>query len=69
MEQIKHGDKVRHREIININYGLAFEVKDIENDKALCEFYDPKLNKDNTDWFNLSDLILVEKADGGFERF
>jgi len=65
MENINAGDTVRHKTFINLSGGVAFNVLDVEDDRAYCDFFDEKgINKQ--EWINLSDLILVNKAEGGF---
>jgi hypothetical protein len=65
MENINVGDSVRHKTFIHLSGGVAFNVLDVEGDRAFCDFFDEKgVNKQ--EWFNLSDLILVHKAEGGF---
>jgi hypothetical protein len=65
MEQINAGDTVRHKTLIHLNGGVAFSVLNVVDDRAYCDFFDEKgVNKQ--DWFTLSDLILVNKAEGGF---
>ena len=65
MENISAGDTVRHKTFIHLNGGIAFDVLAVEDDRAHCDFFDEKgVNKQQG--FNLSDLILVNKAEGGF---
>jgi hypothetical protein len=67
MEDIQCGDKVTHKTRLLINGGLPFDVQGREGDKVLCEFFDN--DQDQTmkeEWFDVSELILVHKADGGF---
>lgn len=65
MENINGGDTVRHKTLINLNGGLAFNVLEVEDDRAFCDFFDEK-GVNQQEWFSLSDLILVNKAKGGF---
>lgn len=65
MENIASGDTVRHKTYIHLNGGVAFGVREVDGDKALCNFFDEK-GDHREEWFNLSDLILVAKSEGGF---
>ncbi len=65
MENINAGDTVRHKTFINLNGGVAFNVLDVEDDQAFCDFFDEK-GVNRQEWFKLSDLMLVNKAEGGF---
>ena len=57
------GDTVRHSKLIHLNMGTAFNILNIEGDKALCEFINQK-NENEKEWFPVSDLILVNKLEG-----
>lgn len=65
MNTIDLGDKVRHKSDNSYN-ALQMEVREIENDKILCDYFDntEKLMKEK--WFNENELELVQKAEGGF---
>ena len=65
MENISAGDTVRHKTHTQISGGLAFNVLDVEDERAYCDFFDLK-NINRQEWFNMSDLILVNKPKGGF---
>lgn len=42
METIKAGDTVRHKTFIRLNGGVAFNVLEVEDDRAFCDFFDEK---------------------------
>jgi len=65
MNTIDLGDKVRHKSDNSYN-ALQMEVREIEDDKILCDYFDntEKLMKEK--WFNENELELVQKAEGGF---
>lgn len=65
MNTIELGDKVRHKSDNSYN-ALQMEVREIEVDKFLCDYFDntEKLTKEK--WFNENELELVQKAEGGF---
>ena len=65
MENINAGDTVRHKTINNLNGGTAFNVLEVDDDRAYCDFFDER-GVNRQEWFNLSDLIIVNKAEGGF---
>jgi hypothetical protein len=65
MENISAGDTVRHKTFTRLSGGVAFSVINVEDDRAYCNFFDEK-GVNRQEWFNLSDLILVNKAEGGF---
>jgi hypothetical protein len=64
MEIINQGDRVSHKNHI-YNNGLSMNVIDTSEDKSLCEYFNDKMES-KEEWFNNSDLHLVEKSDGGF---
>ncbi len=67
MEKIEAGDTVRHKLKPTLNGGVAFNVIEISGDKALCNFFDNDIDQtDREDYFEISDLILVNKVKGGF---
>jgi len=65
MNTIELRDKVRHKSDNSYN-ALQMEVREIEVDKFLCDYFDntEKLTKEK--WFNENELELVQKAEGGF---
>jgi len=65
MNTIDLGDKVRHKSDNSYN-ALQMEVREIEDDKILCDYFDntEKLMKEK--WFNENEIELVQKAEGGF---
>lgn len=65
MNTIDLGDKVRHK-FDNSYNALQMEVREIEDDKILCDYFDntEKLMKEK--WFNENELEVVQKAEGGF---
>lgn len=65
MENVSAGDTVRHTTRIGLNGGVAFNVLKVENDRAYCDFFDEN-RVDRQDWFNVADLIVVNKAKGAF---
>ena len=65
--QIQEGDLVRHKTKIMLSGGLSFPVLEINADIALCEYFDnDPAQTMRQEWFDLSDLLLVQKAEGGF---
>lgn len=64
---IEEGDYVKHVEPL-INGGLKMCVEEIneENNEAKCSHFVKIEDTTKVDWFPLTDLILVQKADGGF---
>ncbi|NNV53849.1 hypothetical protein [Limnovirga soli] len=69
MENIQVGDTVRHKTRILISGGLAFNVLEVEGTKALCEFFDTDPDQTTKqEWFDISDLILIHKVEGGFRN-
>ncbi len=66
-DNIQAGDKVKSKSRELLNGGLAFNVLEIDGDKALCDFLDSDKDQTNRqEYFELSDLIFVTSADGGF---
>lgn len=66
---IEQGDTVRHKTRVLINGGITFNVLEVESGKALCEFFDNDPEQTmKKEWFDISDLILVNKSDGGFRN-
>ncbi len=65
MNTIDFGDKVKHKSDNSYN-ALQMEVREIEDGKILCDYFDntEKLMKEK--WFNENELELVQKAEGGF---
>lgn len=59
------GDKVSHRTKDEYN-GLLMTVKDIEEYKAYCEYYEYSTKELKDNWFNFEDLDIRVKNDGGF---
>lgn len=64
MEQIEVGDKVRHKTLI-VNGGLGMNVSDVTEDKTLCEYFDENAVH-KKQWFEMKDLTITNKAEGGF---
>ncbi len=64
---IEEGDYVQHISP-KINSGLRMSVEEISDngEKAKCSHYVSGQSDPKVDWFPLTDLKLVEKADGGF---
>ena len=65
MEILKAGDTVRHKSKIHLNGGVAFNVVAIDDDRALCAYFD-RDQVDCEEWFDIADLILVNKAEEPF---
>lgn len=66
-QEIEFGDYVKHINPL-INGGLMMSVEGIEDGKLKCSyFYGPEATH-KTDWFPISEFILVRKADGGFVK-
>lgn len=64
MANIEFGDKVRHKGNNDYNVFLM-TVTEVEDDKVQCRYYDKgQISKEK--WFDIMDLELVEKTDGGF---
>ena len=65
MTTIDIGDKVRHNAENKYN-AIQMEVKEIEEGKILCDYFDnvEKITKEK--WFDENELEFVQKADGGF---
>ncbi|QJD94622.1 hypothetical protein HH214_01420 [Mucilaginibacter robiniae] len=64
---IEEGDYVRH-ENPSVNGGLRMNVEEISEDgqRAKCSHFAGNEATHKVDWFPLTDLTLVQKADGGF---
>jgi hypothetical protein len=68
MNIIKEGDYVKHKTKPMLNGGLSFTVLSINDDMALCEYFDTDLDQTmRQQYFPLSDLILINKVEGGFQ--
>jgi len=65
MKTIDIGDKVRHKTDNRYN-ALLMEVKEIEEDKILCDYFDNVEKKTKEKWFDENELDLVKKTEGGF---
>lgn len=65
MNTIDLGDKVRHKSDNSYN-ALQMEVREIEDDKILCDYFDNTEKVMKEKWFNENELELVQKAEGGF---
>jgi len=65
MNTIDTGDKVRHKSDNKYN-GLQMEVKEIEDGKILCDYFDTDNKTTKEKWFNEDELELVQKAEGSF---
>ena len=65
--KIKEGDYARHINPI-INGGLRMYVEDIDKNhiQAKCSHFVGIEAVLEADWFNIDDLILVERGDGRF---
>lgn len=61
---IDRGDYVTHKNI-NLNNGLQMSVVDISETQAKISYFDHE-GVDKEEWFDFSELILVNKAKGGF---
>jgi hypothetical protein len=66
-ENIEEGDYVRHKSPL-INSGLRMCVEEIDENQinARCSHFVGVDAIHKVDWFPLTDLILVNKAEGGF---
>ena len=67
MIAIKTGDQVKHKHQI-INGGLAMNVLEIENEQALCDYFEGVEMIDKQKWFDIKDLEIVIYGDGGFKN-
>ena len=67
MTPIKSGDYVKHRTLF-VNGGLAMNVIDVEEGKALCEYFDGAEQIHKQAWFSVDDLEVVTFGDGGFRN-
>lgn len=67
MENINPGDQVRHKHLL-YNNGLSMNVSEVENDKALCDFFDGPEMEHKQEWFHKNDLEIVRYGDGGFRN-
>jgi len=65
MNTIDTGDKVRHKSDNKYN-ALQMDVKDIEESKILCDYFDNEDKTTKEKWFAKDELELVQKAEGGF---
>jgi hypothetical protein len=65
MNTIDIGDKVRHKTDNKYN-ALQMEVKEIEEGKILCDYFDYIGNNTKEKWFDENELELLQKAEGGF---
>lgn len=65
MGTIEIGDKVRHKTDNKYN-ALQMEVKEVEGEKVLCEYFDFKDKTEKEKWFDENELELIQKAEGGF---
>ncbi len=65
MNKIDLGDKVRHKTDNTFN-ALQMEVKEMEESKILCDYFDNTEKVMKEKWFNENELELIQKAEGGF---
>jgi hypothetical protein len=68
MLQIQAGDKVRHKKMPDINGGLAMNVSNIKNTKALCDYFEGEEVIHKQDWFDTDELEIVIFGEGGFRN-
>lgn len=65
MRTMDIGDKVRHKTNNKYN-ALQMEVKEIEDGKILCDYFDNADKNTKEKWFDEDELELDQKAEGGF---
>lgn len=65
MDTIEVGDKVRHKQSPHYN-SLLINVTDIDDQNIHCEYFDIDSKTIKQANFNLIDLEVVQKVDGGF---
>ncbi|MBI4946714.1 MAG: hypothetical protein HY840_09965 [Bacteroidetes bacterium] len=63
MEILEIGDKVRNKKLLTYN-ALAMTVKDIDENKILCEYFDSSSRTDKEIYFDADDLDIIQKVDG-----
>lgn len=67
MTNIEFGDTVRHKSNNIYNFSLMTVTGDVEDGKVKCRYYD-KGQVSKEELFDIVDLELVEKTDGGFTQ-
>lgn len=65
MNQIQPGDTVRLK-TGTLNGGLGMNVAETNDDEALCDYFEGEESTHKQKWIKMSDLELVNKAEGGF---
>lgn len=65
MYTIAEGDKVKHKYLLKYN-NLLMLVTEIEDEKIYCEYFDSTTKETIQTSFNLNEIELVEKVEGGF---
>ena len=67
MTIINEGDKVKHK-ILLISGGLAMNVLEVSDSKALCDFFEDTEMINKQAWFDFDDLEVVIYGDSGFKN-
>jgi hypothetical protein len=66
MNTIKIGDKVNSISQPTLNYGLAMNATDKNENKILCQYYENNIDECLEKWFDEDDLIIKNEVEGVF---